>query len=269
MLSVPLNTLQKHGNYGAEHFAPFNDITYTEALRLWDGLRDYYVANDMYIGDPQRSIDCGAFTTLVVRMNPITDFYVRTKHAFNDFLVFIVNAPDPRVVILPCTADPAVFKKPYPNPTGIAHIHEGAYQSYWRGTHRESWRTALVQMDYLHLVRTDHNGNPNMLEPWNSQSQEVKIYLDKNAKCNVHNSMSKNKPSAGCVVYRSWGAMGRFDKNFRQVKGIIKSAPSEPMRTVIVTQFETLMRVGMQALGQGFSKFMLAGWSETGILRNA
>jgi len=182
----------------------------------------------MYAGDPKW--DAEGLNVLGVRMNPIEEFYLRGIHGWNDWLVFVMKDV---VELFRCTTDPAVVHE---NPKGIAHLSEGVWESYARGTHKAPWRTALVQSKApVHVVRTRDNGRITMSE---------RGYFG----INIHNAAGWNKPSAGCTVIMPDKVLGVYDKNFHRFKDMLKAAPDRPARTYCLLNAGQMAAYGYEVL---------------------
>jgi hypothetical protein len=164
-------------------------------------------------------------------MNPFTDFYVRGKSDFNDYLIMCWrDAQGEHVRVFACTTDPAHTNE---NPKGVAHLAEGCWNSYVRGTHKATWRTALVQSAGPVMVyRTDHQGKILCTD---------RGYFG----INVHNAAGFGKPSAGCTVLMPAGRiLGMGDKNFAEYKAILKAAPDRPSRTYTLVSARRMAQYG-------------------------
>lgn len=175
-------------------------------------------------GDPKW--DEGGLQIIGVRMNAIENFYVRGKEAFNDFLVLILNQ---KVHVFACTTDPAHVDV---NPRGVAHLCEGSWDSYVRGAHKAPWRRALVQRaGPVRVVRTNQAGKVLM--------QETGYFG-----INIHNAAGFNKPSAGCTVLKPAGVLGVGDRNFKEFKETLQSAPDRKSRTYFLMNRSQLESYG-------------------------
>lgn len=184
------------------------------------------------------------FAAIAVRCNPITDFYTK-KNLYNDSLIIVgkdhnnilgreladlERAPIDRNYIyhFNVTTDPA--KVSGVNTAGIAHIKAGTWRAYERGMHKGT-RRCLREVRRIHLLRTDKAGNITM---------PLHIY---NGYCNVHNSVTWGKPSAGCVVLQpSQKAFGVIvqsrDENYQLYKALLEQAESVPIRTLQMIHFD-------------------------------
>lgn len=174
--------------------------------------------------------DHDGLNVIGIRCNPITGFYVKDKEDFNDWLVLVQGQ---RVEVFACTTDPAHVNV---NPAGVAHLCEGVWASYIRGTHKAPWRTALVQSKApVRIVRTDQRGN--------ILRQETGYFG-----INIHNAAGWNKPSAGCTVLKPEKVLGMLDKNFQRFAMMVKAAPDRPVRSYCLINAEQLRGYGVEVL---------------------
>lgn len=171
--------------------------------------------------------DDHGLNVLAVRMNANTDFYLRGKDDFNDFLIF---AQDGKVTVFECTTDPAHTNE---NPKGVAHLAEGCWDAYVRGSHKSPWRTALVQRKAPVVVyRTDHQGRIKMMD---------RGYFG----INVHNAAGFGKPSAGCTVLKPHARiLGMGDRNFKVFRKMLKAAPDRDSRTYTLINHRQMANYG-------------------------
>lgn len=174
-------------------------MTYSDYKNIFNRFIEYAKANKRCYGNPRWLDDDHTINVIGVRMNDEIDF--NDKKYNNDKLYIIQNRPNDMYIAheYNVTVDPAT------NKYRIAHLCEGAYESYIVRPHR--WiigRTALCQdAGEVRIVRTDLRGGAIVYE-WG--------YFG----INIHNAGGFRNSSLGCTIY--------LDEYHQEIKQILLNA---------------------------------------------
>jgi len=176
--------------------------------------------------------DSTGLNVIGIRMNPITGFYVKGKGDWNDHLYLVQGT---MVVHFACTVDPAVVIE---NKKGIAHLDEGCWDAYIKGSHKTAGRLALVQRaNPVRVTRTNAKGAITMSE-WGMFG------------INIHNAAGLFRPSAGCTVIQPKRGFMAMDENYKVFKNLLLEAPDRPSRTYFLLNHDQLKSYGYEIVNE-------------------
>lgn len=174
-------------------------MKYSDYKNIFNHFISYAKENGRYYGNPKWQDADHTINVVGIRNNDEIDFNVKKYN--NDKLFIIQNRPNDKWILheYNVTVDPST------NKYRIAHLCEGAYESYVVRPHR--WipgRTALCQdAGEVRIVRTDLRGGPIVYE-WG--------YFG----INIHNAGGFRNSSLGCTIYP--------DEHHQEIKHILLNA---------------------------------------------